>query len=84
MNKVDVEIFPCRLGDNSVTEMRFKAGDCIVCEFHGVKYYQKILSFYENECQYKFLDLKTGDINIWNTYYENSRLMTDEEKIEIL
>lgn len=67
--------------------MRFKVGDCIVWSFSNDKCYEKILEINEKADYCKRLDLETNKIlnggAIWLSS-EYTRLMTDEEKIELL
>lgn len=66
--------------------MKFKAGDYIVWGCENDKYYEKILEINKEEEFYKYLDIRTGSIRKWELYWidNHARLMTQEEKIELL
>lgn len=67
--------------------MKFKVGDYIVWSFKTNKFYAKILEMNKKEDYYKYLNLKTGKMACYyisSLKYRNARLMTDEEKIELL
>ena len=66
--------------------MKFKEGDWIVWDSDTKIFYEKIITINEEKGWYKYLDLETGvTIASWELdWLKDARLMTDEEKAELL
>ena len=66
--------------------MKFKVGDFIVWGSGIETYYEKILEVNEVKNYYRFVEITIGHIGSWKLDWidKHARLMTDEEKAELL